>query len=62
MANRIPNIVTPPPGPEAIKWIERNKETMAPYNRPFYYPLVVAGGEGAIVRDVDGNEYIDWNS
>ena len=62
MAKRIPNIVTTPPGPEAIKWIERDKETMAPYNRPFYYPLVVAGGEGAIVRDVDGNEYIDWNS
>jgi len=62
MAKRIPNIVTTPPGPEAIKWVERDKETMAPYNRPFYYPLVVAGGEGAIVRDVDGNEYIDWNS
>ncbi|GFP24553.1 acetylornithine/N-succinyldiaminopimelate aminotransferase, partial [Candidatus Hakubella thermalkaliphila] len=46
----------------AIKWIERDEETMAPYNRPFYYPLVVAGGEGAIIRDVDGNEYIDWNS
>jgi 4-aminobutyrate aminotransferase len=62
MAKQIPNIVTPPPGPEAKKWMERNNETMAPYNRPFYYPLVVAGGEGAVVRDVDGNEYIDWNS
>jgi 4-aminobutyrate aminotransferase len=62
MAKRIPNIVTTPPGPEAIKWVERDKETMAPYNRPYYYPLVVAGGEGAIVRDVDGNEYVDWNS
>jgi len=62
MTNRTPNIVTPPPGPEALKWIERDKETTAPYNRPFYYPLVVASGEGATVRDVDGNEYIDWNS
>jgi 4-aminobutyrate aminotransferase len=35
---------------------------MAPYNRPFYYPLVVAGGKGAVVYDVDGNAYIDWNS
>ena len=61
MAKRMPNIITPPPGPEALKWIERSKGTMAPYNRPFYYPLIVAGGEGAIVRDVDGNEYIDWN-
>lgn len=62
MAKKVPNIVVPPPGPEATKWIERDKETMAPYNRPFYYPLVVAGGKGAIVHDVDGNEYIDWNS
>ena len=62
MANRIPNIVTPPPGPEALKWVERDKKNIAPYNRPFYYPLVVASGEGATIRDVDGNEYIDWNS
>jgi len=62
MTNRAPNIVTPPPGPEATKWIERGKEIMAPYNRPFYYPLIVASGEGAVVRDTDGNEYIDWNS
>jgi len=61
MAKEIPNIVTPPPGPEALKWIRRDEEIMAPYNRPYYYPLVVAGGEGAIVRDVDGNEYVDWN-
>jgi len=60
--NKIPNIVTYLPGPEAIKWIERDRETAAPYNRPFYYPLVVASGEGATIRDVDGNEFIDWNS
>ena len=62
MSKRAPNIITPPPGPEALKWIERDKEKIAPYNRPFYYPLVVAGGEGAIIQDVDGNKYIDWNS
>ncbi len=61
-AKKVPNIVTPPPGPEALKWMEREEETVAPYNKPFYYPLVAAGGEGATLRDVDGNEYIDWNS
>jgi len=61
-AKKVPNIITPPPGPEAVEWVERDEEIMASYNRPFYYPLVVAGGEGAVVRDVDGNEYIDWNS
>jgi len=24
------------------------------------YPLVIAGGQGAMVEDVDGNRYIDW--
>jgi hypothetical protein len=57
MAKRIPNIVTTPPGPEAIKWVERDKETMASYNRPFYYPLVVAGtknGGTSILRSKMG--------
>jgi 4-aminobutyrate aminotransferase len=62
MGKKLPNIITPPPGPEALKWIERDNATMAPYNRPYYYPLVVAGGKGAVIYDVDGNEYIDWNS
>jgi len=48
--------------PKTKGWIERDEKVTAPYNKPFYYPLVVAGGEGAIVRDVDGNEYIDFNS
>jgi len=62
MYERAPKIIVPPPGPKASNWIMRDKETLAPYNRPFYYPLVVAGGKGAIIRDVDGNEYIDLNS
>jgi 4-aminobutyrate aminotransferase len=62
MSAGVPNIVVTPPGPEAKKWLARTNETMAPYNRPFYYPLVVAGGKGAVVYDVDGNAYIDWNS
>ena len=62
MARSVPRIVTPLPGPKAQAWLARDRQVMAPYNRPFYYPLVVAGGEGAVVRDVDGNELIDWNS
>jgi len=62
MHRKIPNIVITPPGPKASEWVKRDEDTLAPYNRPFYYPLVVAGGEGAIIRDVDGNEYIDLNS
>ena len=62
MHRKEPNIVVTPPGPKASGWVKRDEAVLAPYNRPFYYRMVVAGGEGAIVRDVDGNEYIDWNS
>ncbi len=62
VGRRIPNIIVEPPGPKSLEWVKRDKAVLSPYNRPFYYPLVVEGGEGAIVRDVDGNEYIDFNS
>ena len=62
MNKELPCIKVDPPGPEAKKWLKRNDDTMAPYNRPFYYPIVVDGGEGSVVRDVDGNLYIDFNS
>ena len=54
-----PRIVTPPPGPKAKAVIAKDKE----YSSPSYikeYPLVIAGGKGAMVEDVDGNRYIDW--
>lgn len=54
-----PRIVTPPPGPKAKTVIEKDKA----YASPSYikeYPLVIAGGQGAMVEDVDGNRYIDW--
>ena len=62
MDQNAPKIVVPPPGPEALKWVQRDSKLMAPYNRPYYYPVVIAGGEGSVVEDVDGNKYIDWNS
>ena len=54
-----PRIVTPPPGPKARAVIEKDKT----YSSPSYikeYPLVIAGGKGAMVEDVDANRYIDW--
>jgi len=54
-----PRIVTAPPGPKAKAIIAKDKE----YSSPSYikeYPLVIAGGKGAMVEDVDGNRYIDW--
>ncbi len=54
-----PRIVTAPPGPKAQAIIAKDKA----FSSPSYikeYPLVIAGGKGAMVEDVDGNRYIDW--
>jgi len=54
-----PRIVTPPPGPQAKAIIERDRAWTSPsYIKE--YPLVIAGGQGAMVEDPDGNRYIDY--
>jgi len=57
----LPSIVGPLPGPRARAVIARDREVVSPsYTRP--YPLVVARGEGAMVEDVDGNRFLDFNA
>jgi 4-aminobutyrate aminotransferase len=54
-----PRIVTPPPGPKGRAIVDRDQEwTSTSYIKE--YPLVIAGGKGAMVEDVDGNRYIDF--
>jgi len=56
-----PKIVVSPPGPKASELVKKDERFISPsYVR--FYPLVVESGRGCIVRDVDGNEYIDFNS
>ncbi|MCK4313136.1 acetyl ornithine aminotransferase family protein [Candidatus Bathyarchaeota archaeon] len=56
-----PKIVAVPPGPKARELVKKDESLISPsYGR--FYPLVVESGKGCIVRDVDGNEYIDFNS
>ena len=56
-----PKIVVRPPGPKARELVKRDEASISPsYVR--YYPLVIESGKDCIVRDVDGNEYIDFNS
>lgn len=58
---RLPHLVTPLPGPNARSIIERDAKIMSPsYTRG--YPFVMARGEGAIVEDVDGNRFLDFNA
>ena len=57
----LPDISTVLPGPHARAVIERDAEVLSPsYTRS--YPLVAARGEGAIVEDVDGNRFLDFNA
>jgi 4-aminobutyrate aminotransferase len=56
-----PKIVVTPPGPKAKKIVERDAAVISPsFGRA--YPLVVESAEGNIVKDVDGNEFIDMNA
>ena len=57
----LPHILTPLPGPRARAIIERDQAVISPsYTR--CYPLVASRGEGAVVEDVDGNRFLDFNA
>jgi 4-aminobutyrate aminotransferase len=57
----LPQIRTPLPGPRARAVIERDHAVLSPsYTR--CYPLVAERGEGAMVEDVDGNRFLDFNA
>ncbi|HLC00477.1 MAG TPA: acetyl ornithine aminotransferase family protein [Candidatus Bathyarchaeia archaeon] len=56
-----PKIVVSPPGPKAREVLKKDERFISPsYLR--YYPLVVESANDCVVRDVDGNEYIDLNA
>jgi len=49
------------PGPRAQAIVERDAVVVSPsYTR--CYPLVAASGQGAIIEDVDGNRFLDFNA
>jgi 4-aminobutyrate aminotransferase len=53
-----PSIKTALPGPKAKAIIERDGKVVSPsYTRG--YPFVMARGSGAMVEDVDGNQFLD---
>jgi 4-aminobutyrate aminotransferase len=59
--NELPQIHTALPGPKAKAIIERDHAVTSPsYTRG--YPLVIERGDGAIVTDVDGNQFLDFNA
>lgn len=60
MATRdYPRIVVAPPGPKGRAIVARDEQwTSTSYIKE--YPLVIAGGKGAMVEDVDGNRFVDF--
>jgi 4-aminobutyrate aminotransferase len=56
---KLPNLLTPLPGPKAKALIARDAQFISPsYTRG--YPLVAKSGHGAMVEDVDGNVFLDF--
>ena len=53
-------VSTEPPGPKAFEVIDTMKKSC--YDSTFTYPLVIAGGSGCVIRDVDGNSFLDFTS
>ena len=56
-----PKILVTPPGPKARELV-RGDESLISKSMVRWYPLVAESGSGCIVKDVDGNEFIDFNS
>jgi 4-aminobutyrate aminotransferase len=56
-----PLIVTDLPGPLARAVIEQDERYSSP-SLTRVYPLVVSHGEGAVIEDVDGNRFLDFNA
>jgi len=58
---KLPRLVTELPGPKAREVIESDHRYISPsYTRS--YPLVAKSASGAIVEDVDGNRFLDFNA
>lgn len=57
----LPHLVTSLPGPRASALIARDQAVMSPsYTRG--YPLTVKRAEGAMIEDLDGNRFLDFNA
>ena len=56
-----PHIVTELPGPRARLVIEQDEKYSSP-SLTRVYPLVVGRGQGAVIEDVDGNRFLDFNA
>lgn len=52
-------IVTAIPGPESQKWAARKNNSLAAAASQYYGDILMQEGKGALLKDIDGNVYID---
>src|SRR5262245_10640010 len=58
---KFPSIKTELPSPQAQRVVARDAQYISPsYTRP--YPLVIKQAKGAMIEDVDGNLFLDFNA
>src|SRR5829696_7994991 len=58
---KLPEIKTELPGPRAKELLDKDAKFISPsYTRS--YPLMVRRGYGAMIEDVDGNVFLDFNA
>lgn len=58
---RLPEIKTALPGPKTRELLEKDERYISPsYTRS--YPLMARRGYGAMIEDVDGNTFLDFNA
>lgn len=60
---KIPNMVTSAPGPLSREWHDRcTRYFKGLSGQVKLFPVSFESGQGCVLRDVDGNEYIDFSS
>ena len=59
--NNYSKIIVTPPGPKARLLLEKEERYISPSLHRFY-PLFIDSGRDCLIRDVDGNEFIDFDS
>ena len=60
-ARPVPDLRTEVPGPEGRKVLARDEAVTSP-SLPRAYPMVPRRGSGAVLEDVDGNLFLDFNA
>ncbi len=61
MNNKLPEVITELPGPKARQVIEDDRRYVSQCY-PRASPVVANKGRGAIIEDVDGNRFLDFNA